>query len=161
MRGCLSVSHGWYGVKWTPKFGPGAKYGDMMRAIRKTEKVGTSRHSLHYTGRAIDICQNMGTPRGDGTIPLRSHPEDRHGGASTAGQRCRMAPKGLRSRKRRFRLHLQGRSTSQRATTSTSPSSYNQQGSFSGSMPRRTGTRRTTSVSGGISNIWSTWSLRF
>jgi len=37
-------------------------YGDMMRGVHKTEKVGASRHSLHYTGRAIDICQAYGNP---------------------------------------------------------------------------------------------------
>lgn len=35
-------------------------YGDTARAVRPTSKVGASRYSFHYCGRAVDICQALG-----------------------------------------------------------------------------------------------------
>jgi peptidoglycan hydrolase-like protein with peptidoglycan-binding domain len=35
-------------------------YGDTARAVRPTSKVGTSRYSFHYCGRAVDISQALG-----------------------------------------------------------------------------------------------------
>ncbi len=38
-------------------------YGDTLRPLRKTSKVGTSGYSFHYCGRAVDINQNLGNKR--------------------------------------------------------------------------------------------------
>jgi hypothetical protein len=34
-------------------------YGDTLRPLRKTTKSGTSKHSFHYCGRAVDITQSL------------------------------------------------------------------------------------------------------
>ena len=35
------------------------KYGDVLRPLQKTTKVGASHYSVHYCGRAVDIAQNL------------------------------------------------------------------------------------------------------
>ena len=37
----------------------GGLYGDSARPVRPTAKVGSSRYSFHYCGRAVDICQDF------------------------------------------------------------------------------------------------------
>jgi hypothetical protein len=39
-------------------------YGDSLRPVRQTTKVGTSRYSFHYCGRAVDINQALANPKG-------------------------------------------------------------------------------------------------
>src|SRR5688572_19815449 len=39
-------------------------YGDTTRTVARTSKVGTSAHSFHYCGRAVDISQALGGGRG-------------------------------------------------------------------------------------------------
>ena len=42
----------------------GTPYGDTLRPLKKTTKVGTSKFSFHYTGRAVDINQALGGGKG-------------------------------------------------------------------------------------------------
>jgi hypothetical protein len=37
----------------------GGTYGDSARPVRPSSKLGTSRHSFHYSGRAVDIAQEF------------------------------------------------------------------------------------------------------
>ena len=39
-------------------------YGDTKRPLMKTIKVGASKFSFHYTGRAVDLNQSLADPRG-------------------------------------------------------------------------------------------------
>ena len=39
-------------------------YGDTARAVHPNSKVGASRYSFHYCGRAVDICEKLGGGRG-------------------------------------------------------------------------------------------------
>lgn len=40
------------------------KYGDSLRPLRRTSKVGTSSYSFHYTGRAVDVDQDHTLSKG-------------------------------------------------------------------------------------------------